>query len=243
MNRGFWRFVWGPAPQTIGGVVLVWQSLLDAEQRSALGIGAVAVFVIVHAVIAFLREQSLPRKVSERNARIVRKLLHLLATLGAISGGNHDLWKLDLYVDKGGLCSLRRRPGLIGKRLVRGITVSLVSTAPLPDDPDMLLQGPVGMCYRDMRALLWLPESLGASFAGNISVDLNPEVNSHLASRYGAMRTFPVTDAADRVCAGVLVVHVEPAHGVQLAGTLSQDQAAIRIREISLDLFEILEGR
>ena len=94
-----------------------------------------------------------------------------------------------------------------------------------------------------MRAVVWVPEGQALASETNLGVSLDAEVNNYLGDRFGALRAFPVTDAADHDCVGVLLVHVEPTHGAQLSGTLVQEGAARRIRETSLDLYDMLRTK
>jgi len=38
-----------------------------------------------------------------------------------------------------------------------GVPVFLASSAPLPDDPADVWRGPIGVCFREMRAVVWAP--------------------------------------------------------------------------------------
>lgn len=231
-------FIWGPVPATVAAVMVATQGLMEQEDRLPLVIIASAAFLVVHATVSYVLDSRLVTKAYERTNRLMRKLLDLLAALGAISGGNHQLWKIALYVPR------RKSLKPWAVELVRLVPLFLTSRAPVPDVAQSVTAGPIGISYREKRSFSWSceePEQLRSSDGQVLRNGVDKATSGFLTANFGALRAFPVTDESDRECLGILVVYCEPGDASAVLGTLFQDAAAEKIRQSALAIYDVLE--
>jgi hypothetical protein len=230
--------VWGPIPATVAAVILAVQGLVDDKYRANWLIIGVAGFLIVHSVISYVRDRALIYRASERYNRIMRKLLDLLAALGTVSAGNHQLWKIALYMPR----RKGTKPWI--QEMVRVVPLFLTSRAPLPDDSASVTSGPIGVAYEQRRSVMWSSESPGCLLDSDgqiLDSDLDPQTQAFLTRSFGGLRAFPVTDQTDSDCMGIVVVYTEPQDAVATLGTLSQDAIAQSIRQTALAIHDVLK--
>jgi hypothetical protein len=177
------------------------------------------------------------------NVRINQRLTSLIGSMGEISAGNCQYWRVGLYTAHWRWRWTLNWPWVLRRTLVRQAAVSIVSTMALHDSQVLLEDGPIGLCFTDQRQVIWLSPDTGiTSSPADVYSQMSAVVNAQLHSECGAMRTAPVTNHLDGDCIGVLVVHIEPQFAAMLAGTVLTDECAGRLRTASIEMHQIVRG-
>ena len=234
-----WSLLMSPLPAAITGIFLAWQGLRDSMDRTQTGIATAVTFLVVHSIASYVYERMLPQRLARKNQIIARKILDLLNALGEISGKQYAIWKIDIYLRDRQFRRVKQFPRFLEAVPSRLVTVSLAASDPVPDSKEMVARGPVGIAFREMRSVLWLPDKTNSE-SENIAKELDGEVHDYLVDRFGALRVAPITDATDRRCIGVVAVSVEPADAIQMVGTVADASCKSAIREAALAIFDVI---
>jgi hypothetical protein len=240
--RFLWGLIWSPVVAGLAALYLAVQGLLDERDRSGRGIVVAAGFLAISSVVSYLREQSLARRMASANLRLTQRLTSLIGSLGEISGDGYQCWKVDLYTGHWRVKFSRQFPWILGKRLIKRASVSLVSTIGMPDSKDLVERGPVGRCFLEQQQVLWLDPETGATHPRDCHGHLDIGLNERLAIACGALRAVPVASHLEQDCVGVLSVQVEPQYAARLAGTIILDACASRLRAAAVDVHQIIRA-
>jgi len=240
--RFVWRLVLSPAGAGAAGLYLAYEGLMAEHKRSSAGIVVATVFLVVSSVVNYVQEQSLARRMARTNLRLTQRLTALIGSLGEISGGGYEAWKVDLYTAHWRAGGSRAFPWFVRRRLVKQAAVSIISTVGIADSAALVDEGPLGRSFETQSAVMWFAPSARVADALDCSPHLKKETNAALEQVCGAIRTVPLTNHLDADCLGVVAVHVEPRFAPRFAGTMVLDECGTRLRAAALDLHQIITG-
>lgn len=196
LSRGWVRLV---ATSTLGVLGFVGDET-PLWVRMAVVVCAVAILVSV-----FPRGRWNDGRTEEYKA-VLGRALGLLADLGNLTGGEFDLWVVDLYLPKSPYSSWP--PGR-NRRLRLELRVTLTSAS--AELTEVAIEHPlIGSTFAECRPVLWWDGRLAPSTEDNYWSRLDRPANEELVARdYGVISAHAVTDNVRADCRGVLVVHVE----------------------------------
>jgi hypothetical protein len=226
-------------------VVLTLASSVSGEDRPWPWIAISATVIVGHAWITARRDRDVTRRLGKDYDRVQRRVLQIVADLGALAGDQYALWMVDLYVVEARF-KLQRSWPLVGQRvrLVRALSVSLLDARQQP--PVITLERPAhGECFTQSTPVIWFdPSQLPDTVAENPWPRYDSQVNEELSAAYGVLALQPVVDQLDRNCIGVLAVHVQPsaAATVKALGALRSADGQRRVRDAAVDLNGYLSG-
>lgn len=209
-KKEFWiDFLFGNVTLVIATMALTVANLMlgNDHPKSIIGI---AVFVILHAIINFLRERSIVRRLGRNHDQIHHRVVRLISDLGQITGGNFDLWMIDLYLRKSSLVRVSRCPFIKKDQILsRQLSVSLVDKRPQLTSID-LDSGPHGKCYEEARPVLCFDQETHGAHTNNTWSTFDSGRGDESASTYGVLAVSPLVDDLGKGCVGVLAIHVGP---------------------------------
>lgn len=220
-------------------VVLTIASSVSGDDRPWKWIIVSAAVIVGHAWITARRDREVIRRLGKDYHRVQRRVLQIVADLGALAGDQYDLWMVDLYVAETRFAPQRSWPWIRrSQRLVRALSVSLLDARQQPPVID-LDQPAHGECFSDSTPVIWFdPSQLPDDMPENRWGHYDQQVNADLAAAYGVLALQPVVDQLDRNCIGVLAVHVQPsaAATVKALGALRSAFGRRRVRDAAVDL-------
>ena len=157
---------------------------------------------------------------------ILNRVLDLLSDLGDLSGQDHGLWRIEVYVERTTFAYSLPLPFLRRTDLVPALSVGL-KHAPPPPQSISLDHELFGQSFRRAEPCLWWNETLadfarGGNTAPNKAKNLQTEINRELEKRFGSISVNPIVDRLGARCLGLLVVHtpVDPAVVTKAVGAL-----------------------
>ncbi len=248
-RQSWYVFLWGPVPVSVATVVLTVSGFISGYRWMWVLVFICAVFFVLHAVMAAIRDKSMVRRLGRHYDDVQRRSVQVVSDLGRLTGRRFDLWMVDLYLPITHTRLTWYRPFLIrSQELSRQISVSLVDTR--PQEPSLDAQvGPHGQCFTSAKPLIWfdetdLPPSQDVSQApiDNLWRSLLPVENEELARRYGVLSVSPLVDQLGKNCVGVLAVHVAPERtkALHARGALWSQEGRQRIANACVDLNGLL---
>ncbi len=172
---------------------------------------------------------------------VLGRALSLLADLGHLTGGEFEVWVVDLYLPRSSylLWPPGRQRGL---RLELRATLTSAS-AQRTDAP--IENAIIGSTFAECRPALWWDGRLARSSEENDWSRLDQMSNDELVRKdYGVISAHAVTDNVGADCRGVLVVHVEHDAEVvtKVLGALQQRRGKRTIERACQDIFNHLRG-
>lgn len=242
-NRALWLdLLWGRITIVIASVTLTISTAIGGPQ-SRLWIFGSTVFIVVHTIVNWTRDQNVVRRLGRDHDRVQRRVLDLVSDLGQIAANKYDLWMIDLYLPRWRYRPKKTWP-LVERQLrdlSRQLSISLLDARPQP--PTIEGQDwPHGKCFYETSPLIWFIEDGFGGSADNAWTRFDNETNARLAEEYGALSVAPLVDSLGKNCLGILAIHVEPdREKVLLAlGALRSSQGKHRINNACIELNGLL---
>ena len=243
-----WDFLLGrPVTVLLTVAVTVSSLLLDGNIR-IVAATSMAIALVTHSTISWTRDRSNARRMNQQYASILERLLQLLSDLGDLTGQDHGLWRIEVYVQRSDFALSFSRPLLRKQFMVPTLSLAL-KHAPLPSPSISLDHELFGACFRRLEPCLWWNEEL-APFGSrpdvprNKATDISDDVNEDLRRRFGSISVNPIVDQLGARCRGLLVVHtpIDAAVVTKAVGALLQERAKRRVSNACRDLHSRLEG-
>lgn len=220
-------------------VALTIASSVSGDDRPWKWIVGSAAVIVAHAWVTARRDRDVIRRLGKDYDRVQRRVLQVVADLGALAGDQYALWMVDLYVAESRVATQRSWPWIHRpQRLIRALSVSLIDARP---QPPVIAVGQVGhgACFTESVPLLWFEQGqVPDPVQENPWPTYTDDDNKELSSAYGVLALQPVVDQLDRNCLGVLAVHVAPSPDatVKALGVLRSTDGRRRLRDAAVDL-------
>ena len=120
-----WDFLLGRPITVLLTVGVTVSSLLLAGNVRVLAATATAIALVAHSTISWSRDRGNERRMNQRYASILERLLQLLSDLGDLTGQDHGLWRIEVYVQRTKLALSFRRPLLRKRFMVPTLSLAL----------------------------------------------------------------------------------------------------------------------
>ena len=200
------ELVWGRPAAAIASVGLA----LAAFREASVWVLLCFVFIVVHAVVGWVRERGVVWRLGVHYRDVLRRVLHLLSDLGDLSAGGYHLWMIEVYLPKylwGRM--LGSWPPTVQRALVRELSVA-VGGASEPPHEVALTHQLFGRCFRRARSELWWDRSLTNFPMDEVNrrAELDEKTDTELGQTFGVISVHPLVDAVGKDCKGLLVIHV-----------------------------------
>ena len=242
-----WDLALGHPSAVLLTVALTVSSLLLSNSVRTVVVISIAVFAVTHSMISWIRDHSNTRRMSQHYGHVLNRLLDLLSDLGDLTGQDHGLWRIEVYVESVEVALAFRRPLLRRRSLVPTMSLALKHVpAPLQKIP--LHHELFGECFSKAEPCLWWNKDL-ADFSGRVNIaankydELPDDANRELARSFGSISVNPIVDQLGARCRGLLVVHthVDPAVVTTAVGALLLERGRRQLSRACQDLHNRLE--
>ena len=170
----------------------------------------IATFLIVHSYQNWRKEKARSRRFAGDFESIQNNVLHLISDLSDLVGRQYHLWVVDLYVKRTIFQCSVRWPFLIGKILVKKLSVSLADVSDMParitSESDLL-----GEFISGSDPIIWWDSELVETYVDiqNARKDLSELTNNALKRKFGVVKVWPITNDLKNDCKGILVIHAK----------------------------------
>lgn len=237
------ELVWGRPTGAIASVGVALAAFWDGSVWLVL----CALFIVVHAIVAWVRERRIVSRLSAHYRDVLRRILHLVADLADLSAGGYNLWMIEVYLPKyeWGVSS-GGWPHRGCRFLVRELSVT-VGGASEPPRRIALTHQLFGRCYRLARSELWWDRTLIDIPIDGVdgSAGLNDKVHAELKQAFGVISVHPLVDVVGDDCKGLLVIHVgrDGEAATKVLGALTQGEGKRRILGACNDIHSHIRRR
>lgn len=245
-ERRIWgSIIFGKVLLTAATVALAALGAFSGATKSQVWIiSALAVYIILHSITNSLRDRGARRRLDEAFDRVQHRSVQVISDLGELAADRFDLWMIDLYLVDTNWELSASQPFIKRKVILsRRLTISLVDVRPQPASIEAT-SDPHWQVYEDRQPLLWFNRNIYDAGTENAWDGFDDPTNTRLASNYGALSIFPISDQYDRNCVGVLTVHVRPdRESIHKAlGALSSNPGQRRLKQACVELNGLLLG-
>ncbi|MDE0701439.1 MAG: hypothetical protein OXH61_12065 [Acidimicrobiaceae bacterium] len=215
---------------------------LGGKDRPAVLIFGIAGFIILHAAVNFVGEDSIVHRLGQNYDQVQRRAVQVISDLGQLAADQFGIWMVDLYLPEHTWSFTSRRPFIERRQVLsRQLSVSLVDARPQPTsiEPSYV---PHGKCFSETQPLLWFDQAVHGPRENNTWETIDIEAGDELEKKYGVLAVSPLVDHLGKDCRGVLAIHAGPerSDAFKALGALNSQQGRLRVSNACVDLHGLL---
>lgn len=236
------NFIFGKVTLVIATTGLAVSGSLGGEDRPTVLILGFAGFIILHAAVNYVREDSIVRRLGQNYDQIQRRAMQVISDLGQIGTDQFGIWMVDLYLPVGTWSFSTQRPFVKRRQVLsRQLSISLVDTRPQPTSIDTS-HVPHGKCFSETQSLLWFDRAVHVSRENDTWGTVDIEAGDELEKKYGVLAVSPLVDQLGKECRGVLAIHVGPerTNSFKALSALNSQAGRLRVSNACVDLHGLL---
>ena len=214
--------------------------LIGGQDRPVVLIFGIAIFIILHAAVNHLQEDSIVHRLGRNYDQLQRRAMQVISDLGQIA--TFDIWMIDLYLPVRTWSFSSRRPFVERQQVLsRQLSVSLVDSRPQPISIDSNYV-PHGKCFSETQPLLWFDRAVHGSHENNTWGTIDIEAGDELEKKYGVLAVSPLVDQLGKECRGVLAIHTGPerTNSFKALSALNSQEGRQRVSNACVDLHGLL---